>query len=114
MPDNRWFTKEGKRKRVPVKLEPLQPFAKQCKTYLLQFSQSSSIAMPNLVREAHRTFELGSITDSLNFVIAFVGMYNNVDFHGAFTMERFEHGLELIEVAITKIKEGTAKWPKRQ
>ena len=85
MIENRWFTKEGKKKRVGVEFQPFADFAYHVKGPMLEGK------VANVAIEAAARYNL-QIPDAQVFAIYFIGIYDNGKVHGAFTLENYVFG----------------------
>jgi hypothetical protein len=83
MRENRWFTKQGRAKRVSAEVIPFKYFMHKRKSLILE---NRSI---QLIRDIRIEYNL-TLVDAVNLYVFLNGLYNNPD--SLFTNERFSAG----------------------
>ena len=95
--DNRWFTKTGRIKRVPKNLESMRYLAIRYKDRLISNS-FGCIEATKIIREE---FNL-DLRNSLDVMVAFIGVYNNES--PVFNETNYLAGMKLIDSGMIQLR----------
>lgn len=85
--ENRWFTKEGRRKRVPENLKKWWPLVLENKMEFMHGNVESIVKF--VARLVHN-----GLTERWSITVALFGIFGNE--HWAFTPERYAAGEQLL------------------
>lgn len=76
---NRWYTANGRKKRISSDLKKFQPFIEEYKT---------TANVIHLTKHVRETYNLG-LADAVNLLVYLIGVYNNATKVHIFSIEHY-------------------------